>query len=433
MSLTFKGGFHPDGNKELTSRKPIIRFDTPNEVVIPLSQHIGTPCAPVVNVGDAVFVGQKIGDSDAPVSVPVHSSVSGVVTAIEKRRHSVLGECMAVVIDNDGFYGYASDIKPIDIKALTKDEIISHIRQSGIVGMGGATFPTFIKLKIPEGKKIDTVLVNGAECEPYLTADHRLMLEYGDDIAEGLKIVMDILDAHKGIIAIEDNKKDAYLKMDKICSEKENISAVMLKTKYPQGSEKQLIDAVLKRKVKSGGLPADVGVVVLNVASVREIYRYFKTGLPLTERVVTVSGSGVKNPQNLLVKIGTPFSAIANYVGIKEGVKKVIAGGPMMGMSQYSLDAPVMKGTSGILFLTEQEVKEYEEGVCIRCGKCVDACPMRLMPFMITEYSKINDFDNAVKYGLRDCMECGTCSYVCPQRRYLVQSIRTAKAKMPKK
>lgn len=433
MSLTFKGGFHPEGNKELTSGKPIIRFDTPNEVVIPLSQHIGTPCEPVVNVGDAVFVGQKIGDSDAPVSVPVHSSVSGVVTAIEKRRHSVLGECMAVVIDNDGFYGYASDIKPIDIKALTKDEIISHIRQSGIVGMGGATFPTFIKLKIPEGKKIDTVLVNGAECEPYLTADHRLMLEYGDDIAEGLKIVMDILDAPKGIIAIEDNKKDAYLKMDKICSEKENISAVMLKTKYPQGSEKQLIDAVLKRKVKSGGLPADVGVVVLNVASVREIYRYFKTGLPLTERVVTVSGSGVKNPQNLLVKIGTPFSAIAGYVGIKEGVKKVIAGGPMMGMSQYSLDAPVMKGTSGILFLTEQEVKKYEEGVCIRCGKCVDACPMRLMPFMITEYSKINDFDNAVKYGLRDCMECGTCSYVCPQRRYLVQSIRTAKAKMPKK
>lgn len=433
MSLTFKGGFHPDGNKELTSGKPIIRFDTPNEVVIPLSQHIGTPSTPVVNVGDAVFVGQKIGDSDAPVSAPVHSSVSGVVTAVEKRRHSVLGECMAVVIDNDGFYGYASDIKPIDIKALTKDEIISHIRQSGIVGMGGATFPTFIKLKIPEGKKIDTVLVNGAECEPYLTADHRLMLEYGDDIAEGLKIVMDILDAPKGIIAIEDNKKDAYLKMDKICSEKENISAVMLKTKYPQGSEKQLIDAVLKRKVKSGGLPADVGVVVLNVASVREIYRYFKTGLPLTERVVTVSGSGVKNPQNLLVKIGTPFSAIANYVGIKEGVKKVIAGGPMMGMSQYSLDAPVMKGTSGILFLTEKEVKEYEEGVCIRCGKCVDACPMRLMPFMITEYSKINDFDNAVKYGLRDCMECGTCSYVCPQRRYLVQSIRTAKAKMPKK
>lgn len=433
MRLTFKGGFHPDDKKELTSGKPIIRLDTPYEVVIPLSQHIGAPCVPIVEVGEPVFVGQKIGDSDAPVSVPVHSSVSGVVMAIEKRSHSSLGECMAIVIDNDGFYREASDIKPIDISRLTKAEKLSHIRQSGIVGMGGATFPTFIKLKVPEGKKIDTVLVNGAECEPYLTADHRLMLEHGDDIAEGLKIVMDILDAPRGIIAIEDNKKDAYLKMDKICSEKENISAVMLKTKYPQGSEKQLIDAVLKRKVKSGGLPADVGVVVLNVASVREIYRYFKTGLPLTERIVTVSGSGVKNPQNLLVKIGTPFSAIANYVGIKEGVKKVIAGGPMMGMSQYSLDAPVMKGTSGILFLTEQEVKEYEEGVCIRCGKCVDACPMRLMPFMITEYSKMNDFDNAVKYGLRDCMECGTCSYVCPQRRYLVQSIRTAKAKMPKK
>lgn len=433
MSLTFKGGFHPNDKKELTSRKSIVRFDTPNEVVIPLSQHIGAPCTPIVNVGEPVFVGQKIGDSDAPLSVPVHSSVSGVVTAIEKRNHSTLNECMAVVIDNDGFYRKASDIKPIDISGLTKAEILSHIRQSGIVGMGGATFPTFVKLNIPDGKKIDTVLVNGAECEPYLTADHRLMLEYGVDIAEGLKIVMDILDAPKGIIAIEDNKKDAFLNMEKVCAEKENIKAVMLKTKYPQGSEKQLIDAVLKRKVKSGGLPADVGVVVLNVASVREIYRYFKTGLPLVERVVTVSGSGVKNPQNLLVKIGTPFSAIADYVGIKRSVKKVIAGGPMMGMSQYSLDVPVMKGTSGILFLTEEDAKEYTEGVCIRCGRCVDACPMRLMPFMITEYSKINDFDNAVKYGLRDCMECGTCSYVCPQRRYLVQSIRTAKAKMPKK
>lgn len=433
MSLTFKGGFHPEGNKGLTDSKPIVKFSAPKEVVIPLSQHIGAPCSPCVNVGDEVFVGQKIGDSEAPVSVPVHSSVSGKVKAIEKRRHSIQNECMAVVIENDEMYTVSPDIKPIDTSLLTPKEMIAHIRQAGIVGMGGATFPTFIKLNVSEDKKIDTVIINGAECEPFLTSDHRLMLEYSEDVVEGLKLVMKILGVNNGIIVIEDNKKDAFEKISGVCSKNENVKAVLVKTKYPQGSEKQIIDAVLKRQVKSGQLPADVGVVVLNVASAAEIYRYFKTGLPLTERIVTVSGSGVKNPQNLLVKIGTPFSAIAEYVGLNDEIKKVLAGGPMMGTAQYSLDVPVMKGTSGILFLTEKEDREYDEKACIRCGRCVDHCPMRLMPFMITEYSRINDLDSAVKYGLKDCMECGVCSYICPQRRYLVQTIRTAKSKLPRK
>jgi len=433
VSLTFKGGFHPEGNKGLTDTKAVVKFDTPKEVVIPLSQHIGAPCAPCVKVGDEVLVGQKIGDSEAFVSVPIHSSVSGVVKAIEKRHHSIQNECMAVVIENDGNYTVSPDIKPIDTRNLSKKEFIDHIRKSGIVGMGGATFPTFIKLNVPEDKKIDTVIINGAECEPFLTADHRLMLENPDDVVEGLKLVMKIVGVKKGIIAVEDNKKDAFGKISDFCSEKDGTKAVLVKTKYPQGSEKQLIDSVLKRQVKAGQLPADIGVVVLNVASAAEIYRYFKTGMPLIERVVTVSGSGVINPQNLLVRIGTPFSAIAEYVGLKDGIKKIIAGGPMMGTAQYTLDVPVMKGTSGILFLTEKEDKEYDEKACIRCGRCVDHCPMRLMPFMITEYSRINDLESAVKYGLKDCMECGVCSYICPQRRYLVQTIRTAKSKLPRK
>ena len=433
MTLTFKGGFHPEENKSLTEGKAVIKFDAPKELVIPLSQHIGAPCSPLVKAGDTVTVGQKIGDSDAYVSVPVHSSVSGVVKAVEKRPHSVQGECMAIVIENDGEYTVCPDVKPVSVDGLTKEEIIKHIREAGIVGMGGATFPAHVKLNVPADKKIDTVIINGAECEPFLTADHRLMLENPEAVAEGLKIILKVVGINNGIIAVEDNKKDAFLKIKEVCDKKDGIKAVLVKTKYPQGSEKQLISSVLKREVKSGTLPADSGVVVVNVATAAEIYNYFRTGMPLIGRIVTVSGSGVKNPVNLYVKIGTHFSEIAEYAGLKEGIKKVLAGGPMMGIAQYSLDVPVMKGTSGILFLTEKEDKEFEEGSCIRCGKCVDHCPIKLMPFMITEYARINDLDNAVKYGLKDCIECGTCSFVCPQRRYLVQSIRTAKSKLPRK
>ncbi len=433
MKLTFRGGIHPDTNKELTSRKKTVAMDAPDILVFPLSQHIGAPCESLVKAGDTVTVGQKIADSSAFVSSPIHSSVSGVVKAVEKRPHATMSECMAIVIENDKNYTVSEDIKPIDYTVMSQKEIIDEIRNGGIVGMGGATFPTHVKLSIPEGKTADTFLVNAAECEPYLTSDHRLMLEKPEDIIEGIKIVMKATGIKKSIIAMEDNKQDAFEVLDKLCKNEDGIEVVKVKTKYPQGSEKQLIDAVLKRQVKSATLPIDSGVIVQNVASVAEICNHFKTGMPLIERIVTVSGRGIENPMNVVVKLGTSYHDVCEFAGgMKENVSKVISGGPMMGFSQYTLQVPVTKGTSGILFFTEAEDKEYSEQACIKCGKCVSHCPMNLMPFMITEMARIGEMNEAVRYGLKDCMECGSCSFICPQRRHLVQHIRVAKAKLPR-
>ena len=433
MKLTFRGGIHPDTNKELTKSKKTVAMDAPDILVFPLSQHIGAPCESLVKAGDTVMVGQKIADSEAFVSSPIHSSVSGVVKAVEKRPHATMSECIAIVIENDKNYTVLEDIKPIDYTSMSQKEIIDEIRNGGIVGMGGATFPTHVKLSIPEGKTADTFLVNAAECEPYLTSDHRLMLEKPDDIIEGIKIVMKATGIKKSIIAMEDNKQDAFEALDELCKNEDDIEAVKVKTKYPQGSEKQLIDAVLKRQVKSATLPIDSGVIVQNVASVAEISNHFKTGMPLIERIVTVSGRGIENPMNVVVKVGTSYQDVCEFAGgMKENVSKVISGGPMMGFSQYTLEVPVTKGTSGILFFTEDEDREYSEQACIKCGKCVSHCPMHLMPFMITEMARIGEMDEAVRYGLKDCMECGSCSFICPQRRHLVQHIRVAKAKLPR-
>ena len=433
MKLTFRGGIHPDTNKELTKSKKTVAMDAPDILVFPLSQHIGAPCESLVKAGDTVMVGQKIADSEAFVSSPIHSSVSGVVKAVEKRPHATMSECIAIVIENDKNYTVLEDIKPIDYTSMSQKEIIDEIRNGGIVGMGGATFPTHVKLSIPEGKTADTFLVNAAECEPYLTSDHRLMLEKPDDIIEGIKIVMKATGIKKSIIAMEDNKQDAFEALDELCKNEDDIEAVKVKTKYPQGSEKQLIDAVLKRQVKSATLPIDSGVIVQNVASVAEISNHFKTGMPLIERIVTVSGRGIENPMNVVVKVGTSYQDVCEFAGgMKENVSKVISGGPMMGFSQYTLEVPVTKGTSGILFFTQDEDKEYSEQACIKCGKCVSHCPMNLMPFMITEMARIGEMDEAVRYGLKDCMECGSCSFICPQRRHLVQHIRVAKAKLPR-
>ena len=433
MKITFRGGIHPDTNKELTSSKKTVAMDAPDILVFPLSQHIGAPCESLVKAGDTVMVGQKIADSSAFVSSPIHSSVSGVVKAVEKRAHATMSECMAIVIENDKNYTICDDIKPIDYNLMSPKEIIDEIRNGGIVGMGGATFPTHVKLSIPEGKTADTFLVNAAECEPYLTSDHRLMLEKPEDIIEGIKIAMKATGIKKSIIAMEDNKQDAFEILDKLCKNEDGIEVVKVKTKYPQGSEKQLIDAVLKRQVKSATLPVDSGVIVQNVASVAEICNHFKTGMPLIERIVTVSGRGIENPMNVVVKLGTSYQDVCEFAGgMKENVSKVISGGPMMGFSQYTLQVPVTKGTSGILFFTQDEDKEYSEQACIKCGKCVSHCPMNLMPFMITEMARIGEMDEAVRYGLKDCMECGSCSFICPQRRHLVQHIRVAKAKLPR-
>ena len=434
MIRTFRGGFHPEGNKQLTEKKAIVTLPAPKEVVIPMSQHIGAPCTPLVQVGDEVKMGQKIGEPSGFVSVPVHASVSGKVIAVENRPHTGLGTCMSVVIENDFSDTVCDGIAPVDVEKLSSKELIEAVKQAGIVGMGGATFPTFIKLSPPEGKKADCVILNGAECEPILTADNRVMLEHPEDVIDGLRIMMKILEVRRGYIALEDNKKDAYALLKEKCLNEPEIEVVLVKTKYPQGSEKQLIDAVLKREVKSGQLPIDAGVVVQNVASAAQISTSLrKNGMPLLSRVVTVSGSGVENPGNFLVRIGTPLSVLAEVAGVKEGIKKVLAGGPMMGVAQYTLDAPVIKGTSGLLFFTEKEYHHYEPQSCLRCGRCVKHCPMRLMPFMIMQNAELNNLDGAVKYGLKDCMECGTCSYICPSRRHLVQTIRIAKSSLPKK
>ena len=375
MARTFKGGFHPEERKHLTEKKEIVTLTPPAILSIPMSQHIGAPCTPLVKIGDEVKIGQKIGEPSGFVSVPVHSSVSGKVIAVEPRPHTGLGTVLSVVIENDFQDTVCETVKPRDIDSLSPTELIDAVKEAGIVGMGGATFPTFIKLSPPEGKKADAVILNGAECEPFLTADHRVMLEHPEDVIDGLKIMMKILSVSRGDIAIEDNKKDAYALLKEKCKNEPQIEVILVKTKYPQGSEKQLIDSVLKREVKSGALPIDAGVVVQNVASAAEISTALRTGMPLVKRVVTVSGSGVENPGNFLVRIGTPLSYLAEKTGVKEGIKKVLAGGPMMGAAQYTLDAPVIKGTSGLLFFTDKEYKHYEPSDCLRCGRCVKHCP----------------------------------------------------------
>lgn len=429
--MTFRGGIHPKGRKDLAKDKATVKMTAPTLLAIPLSQHIGASCESLVKIGDTVKLGQKIADSDAFVSAPIHSPVSGVVKKIDKYPHATLGECMCIVIENDNENTPCEENKPLDYTKMSSEEIINAIREFGIVGMGGAAFPTSVKLKIPPEKKVDTILINGAECEPYLTADYRLMLEDANSIVEGAKILMKATNVSNVIIAIEDNKLDAWDKLNSICQNEKGVKAVKVKTKYPQGGEKQLIDAVLKRKVKSGTLPADCGVIVQNVATVSQIYKSFKTGLPLIERIVTISGEGIEEPMNVMAKIGTSYKEICDFAGgVKENTVKVVSGGPMMGFAQYTLDVPVTKGTSGILCLTKEESREYEEKDCIKCGRCVEHCPIKLMPFMITEKASLGEFEESVRYGLKDCIECGSCSFVCPQKRHLVQSIRLAKAKM---
>jgi electron transport complex protein RnfC len=424
----FKGGVHPFHRKESTQDKAVERMQAPKLVYIPLQQHIGAPCEPLVKPGDHVKLGQKIGQPKGFVGAPVHASVSGVVKEIKQVPHPAMGQGLAVVIENDGKDELDESIVPKDIESLSAEELKDLILEAGIVGMGGAAFPTHVKLSPPKDKKIDVVILNGAECEPYLTADHRLMVETPRDVVDGLKAIMKVLGVKRGYIAIEDNKPDAVRAIANAVKSVPGVEVVQLKTKYPQGAEKQLIYAVTGRQVPSGGLPMDVGVVVNNVGTAAAIARAIKTGMPLIERIVTVTGGGVAQPKNLLVRIGTPFKDVVEACGGLLGQPaKVISGGPMMGIAQYTLDVPVIKGTSGILVLTKQEVEMPEPGPCIRCGKCVEACPMRLMPLFISAYALKGDYERSEKLHAMDCIECGCCSYICPARRPLVQSIRTAK------
>lgn len=425
---TFKGGIHPPHFKKATEKLSVEKATEPKMVFIPMHQHIGAPCEPIVKVGDNVKIGQKIGEAKAFVSAPIHSSVSGTVKKIQQ-LDTPTGKSVTVVIESDGKNEVHESVKPKgDINNLSKEEIVSIIKEAGITGMGGAGFPTHVKLSPPPEKKIDTVILNGAECEPYLTADHRLMLEEPEMIIKGLKAIMKAVDVKKGYIGIENNKPDAIETMIKVASKESGIEIVPLETKYPQGDEKRLIYAATKREVPAGGLPMDVGVVVNNVGTAHAIANAIETGMPLVERIATITGSAINKPKNLLIKVGTPFNEIIEQCGgFKDKPGKIIMGGPMMGLAQFSTEVPAIKGTSGILVLNEKEAKIPDPDPCIRCAKCVDICPVNLQPLFISKLSLKKMYDETESYSPLSCIECGSCSFICPSKRPLLQSIRVAK------
>lgn len=430
---TFKGGIHPGDNKSATASVPIIDIPAPQQVIIPLSQHIGAPAVPCVKVGDSVFAGQKIADASGFISANIHSSVSGTVSAIEERMTPSGVMVSSIIIDNDGEDNNEFENEPRNFEDFSPAELIDIVREAGIVGMGGAAFPTHVKLSPPEGKKIDYVIVNGAECEPYLTSDHRAMLETPMELLTGLKILLRIFNLKTGYIGIENNKPDAIKLLTDLASRERNyeIKIVPLKVKYPQGSEKHLIKAITDRTVPVGKLPMDVGAVVNNIDTCAAIARAVVYGMPLISRIVTVTGDSLKKAANVRVRIGTPFSHIIEAIGgLKSHPKKVIMGGPMMGLAVPDLDVPVIKGTSGILALSKRSALLRDENICIRCGKCVSACPMQLMPLYLKEAATADDFDKLKKLNVNNCIECGSCSFVCPGANNPAQSIKIAKIKL---
>jgi electron transport complex protein RnfC len=427
---TFKGGIHPPDKKELSADKPIVESKPPERVVIPLSQHIGAPCKPVVTIGQDVKKGEMIGEAGGFVSASVHLSVSGKVIAIGEFLNAMGRMVTSIVIENDGKEEWTTLKDSPDYMSLSADRIKEKIRAAGIVGMGGAAFPTVVKLSPPKEKPIDTVILNGSECEPYLTGDYRLMLEKPEEIIDGLKILMKALGVSKGFVGIEDNKPNAVKAMKATAERQGNIKVCALQTKYPEGAEKMLIKVLTDREVPAGGLPMDVRVVVQNVGTAFSVYEAVRYGKPLIERVVTVTGKGINEPKNLKVRIGTLVShLIKECGGLKDESLKIIAGGPMMGFAISSLDVPVTKGTSGIIVMTEGEIVhagDFEP--CIRCGRCIDVCPMGLMPSMLGTYAEKGFYEGAKEYNLFDCFECGSCAFVCPSKRPIVQLIRLAKS-----
>ena len=427
----FKGGVHPPEGKEVTENLSVEVFKAPKKVYIPLLQHIGAPLNPIVKVGDEVKIGQKIGDSEAFMSSPVHASVSGKVVEIAVYTFPVSGMVKTIVIENNEKDEWVELKGNKDYTKLSKEELLKIIREAGIVGQGGAAFPTHIKLNPPKDKTIDTLLINAAECEPYLNADNRVMIEYGKESIEGIKILLHVLGIKRAVIGVENNKHEAIENMEKLTADLPNIEVAVLETKYPQGGEKQLIKACLNRVVPVRSLPSEVGVVVQNIGTAKVIYDAVVVGKALVERVLTVSGLGVKTPKNLLVRVGTQFKEILESVGIdREVTEKIVMGGPMMGIAQWTDEVPTIKGTSGILALTKKETKPYKSKSCISCGKCVTVCPINLMPLMYAKLAKFQQWEEMDRYNLLDCMECGTCQFVCPSNRPLTEGIKLGKAKL---
>ena len=425
--MTFRGGIHPYEGTELSKDHPIEKYLPKGDLVYPLSQHIGAPSVPCVKKGDTVLAGQKIADAGGFVSVPLHASVSGTVKGIEKRLNATGSMVDCIVIENDQQY-QETEFQEARLEDLTKEEILNRIKEGGVVGMGGAGFPTHVKLAPKDPSKIEYILVNGAECEPYITSDYRRMIEEPEKVVKGLQVILTLFDSAKGYICIEDNKPDCIAKMKELVKDIDRIEVKEMMTKYPQGGERTLIYAATGREINSSMLPADVGCVVDNVETVISVYKAVILGRPVNSRVVTVTGDGIKEPKNLLVLAGTDMSELVDAAGgLKGKIAKAISGGPMMGFALYDLHVPCTKTTSAFLFLEHDAVSEAQEiqTACINCGRCVSVCPGHVLPARLAKLAERGDMAGFEALDGMECCECGCCSYICPAKRPLTQSIKS--------
>ena len=424
--LTFAGGIHPFDGKALSKDKPIQDILPGNELVYPLAQHIGAPAKAIVAKGDRVLAGQKIAESSGFVSAPIYASVSGMVKAVVPRRVVTGDMVMSIVIENDDLYEDVGFYPVAPLEKLSREDIVDIVKEAGIVGMGGAGFPTHVKLSPQNPEKIDYVIANCAECEPYLTSDYRRMLEEPEKVIGGLKIILKLFPKAQGVLAVEDNKPDCVSLFKQLTKDEARISVKALKTKYPQGGERTLIYAVTGRRINSTMLPAEVGCIVNNVDTIVAVYRAVIEGRPLMERIVTVTGDAVENPQNFRVKIGTSYQELLDAAGgFKTPPEKIVCGGPMMGFGMFDLNVPTTKTSTALLGFTKDEVSALEPGPCINCGRCVEACPGRVIPSRLADYAQHFDEEAFLKnYGL-ECCECGCCSFVCPAKRPLTQEIKS--------
>jgi len=424
--LTFTGGIHPYDGKDLSKDKPIKAILPKGDLVYPMLQHIGAPAVPVVAKGDKVLTGQKIAEAGGFVSAPIYATVSGTVKAIEPRRIVTGDSVNCIIIENDGLYEEVeyAPVKPLE--ELSGEEIINKIREAGVVGMGGAGFPTHVKLSPKEPDKIEYVIANCAECEPYLTSDYRRMIEEPEKLVDGLKVILKLFKNAKGILAVEDNKPDCIAALKKLVVNEPNISVKALQTKYPQGAERQLIYAVTGRAINSSMLPADAGCIVDNVDTIVAVNQAVREGKPLMHRIVTVTGDAINDPRNFIVRIGTNYHELVEEAGgFKSTPAKIVSGGPMMGFALFGLDVPCTKTSSALLCMTEDEVSKYEPSACINCGRCVEVCPGRVVPSKLADFAEHGDDEKFLAYNGMECCECGCCSYVCPAKRPLTQSIKS--------